>query len=186
LHTSSEPGAVTLRDSILGSDTLLAVNNPRTRLFVLTPGYSRKSVRLLVFRSSSGIWPELHKKAFRLMGLHKHGKNNDPEPASWCWISCAKGARLDIYDPSLNPGRVEDWRRCYFRDRRLSGWMQIVGRKGCTRQLSKMFGIPVVCSRVAGLQTQLPARPVSSHLPVVITVLDYDSQCPVRPRQVSV
>jgi hypothetical protein len=125
------------------------VNNPRTRLFVLTLGYSRKSVRLLVFRSSSGIWPELHKKAFRSMGLHPR----------WCWISCAKGARPDIYDPSLNPGRVEDWRRCYFRDRRLSGWMQIVGRKGCSRQLSKMFSIPVVCSRVAGLQTQLPPVP---------------------------
>jgi len=32
---------------------------------VLTLGYSRKSVRLLVFRSSSQIWAELHEKAFR-------------------------------------------------------------------------------------------------------------------------
>ena len=37
----------------------------RTRLFVLTLGYSRKSVRLIVFRSSSQIWAELHEKAFR-------------------------------------------------------------------------------------------------------------------------
>ena len=37
----------------------------RTRLFVMTLGYSRKSVRLLVFRSSSQIWSELHEKAFR-------------------------------------------------------------------------------------------------------------------------
>jgi transposase len=37
----------------------------RTRLFVLTLGYSRKSVRLLVFRSSSQVWAELHEKAFR-------------------------------------------------------------------------------------------------------------------------
>jgi transposase len=37
----------------------------RTRLFVMTLGYSRKSVRLLVFRSSSQIWAELHEKAFR-------------------------------------------------------------------------------------------------------------------------
>jgi transposase len=36
----------------------------RTRLFVLTLGYSRKSVRLLVFRSSSQPWAELHEKAF--------------------------------------------------------------------------------------------------------------------------
>ena len=40
----------------------------RTRLFVLTLGYSRKAVRLLTFRSSSRIWAELHEKAFRRLG----------------------------------------------------------------------------------------------------------------------
>lgn len=40
----------------------------RTRLFVLTLGYSRKCVRLLVFRSSGRIWAELHEKAFRRLG----------------------------------------------------------------------------------------------------------------------
>ena len=40
----------------------------RTRLFVLTLGCSRKSVRLLVFRSSSQTWAELHEKAFRRLG----------------------------------------------------------------------------------------------------------------------
>jgi transposase len=40
----------------------------RTRLFVLTLGYSRKSVRLLTFRSSARIWAELHEKAFRRLG----------------------------------------------------------------------------------------------------------------------
>src|SRR6266496_4964917 len=40
----------------------------RTRLFVLTLGYSRKSVRLLVFRSSSRTWAELHETAFRRLG----------------------------------------------------------------------------------------------------------------------
>ena len=34
----------------------------RARLFVLTLGYSRKSIRLLVFRSSSQTRAELHKK----------------------------------------------------------------------------------------------------------------------------
>jgi hypothetical protein len=34
----------------------------RTRLFVLTLGYSRKAVRLLTFQSSSRIWAELHEK----------------------------------------------------------------------------------------------------------------------------
>jgi hypothetical protein len=37
----------------------------RMRLFVLTLGYSRKAVRLLVFQSSSRVWAELHEKAFR-------------------------------------------------------------------------------------------------------------------------
>src|SRR5258708_24267085 len=40
----------------------------RTRLFVMTLGYSRKSVRLLAWRSSSRIWAELHEKAFRRFG----------------------------------------------------------------------------------------------------------------------
>jgi transposase len=35
---------------------------------VLTLGYSRKSIRLLVFRSSSQTWAELHEKAFRRLG----------------------------------------------------------------------------------------------------------------------
>jgi hypothetical protein len=40
----------------------------RTRLFVMTLGYSRKSVRLLTWRSSSRIWAELHEKALRRLG----------------------------------------------------------------------------------------------------------------------
>jgi DNA replication protein DnaC len=42
-------------------------NYRRTRLFVPTLGYSRKSVRLLTFRSSTRVWAELHEKAFRKM-----------------------------------------------------------------------------------------------------------------------
>ena len=40
----------------------------RTRLFVLTLGYSRKSVRLLTWRSSTQVWAELHEAAFRRLG----------------------------------------------------------------------------------------------------------------------
>ena len=40
----------------------------RTRLFVLTLGYSRKCVRLLTWRSSAQIWAELHERAFRRLG----------------------------------------------------------------------------------------------------------------------
>ena len=77
-----------VRDSLTGKYR-------RTRLFVLTLGYSRKSVRLLVFRSSSQIWAQLHEKAFRRLG------------------GCTRVVVLDnlregvlapdIYDPTLNP-----------------------------------------------------------------------------------
>src|SRR5215469_4180417 len=40
----------------------------RTRLFVLTLGYSRKSVRLLAWRSSACTWAELHERALRRLG----------------------------------------------------------------------------------------------------------------------
>ena len=40
----------------------------RTRLFVLTLGFSRKCVRLLCFHSSARIWAELHEQAFRRLG----------------------------------------------------------------------------------------------------------------------
>jgi len=40
----------------------------RTRLFVLTLGFSRKCVRLLCFHSSARIWAELHERAFRRLG----------------------------------------------------------------------------------------------------------------------
>ncbi len=67
----------------------------RTRLFVLTLGYSRKSVRLLVFRSSSQVWAELHEKAFRRLG---------GSPRVVVLDNLREGVlAADIYDPTLNP-----------------------------------------------------------------------------------
>jgi transposase len=67
----------------------------RTRLFVLTLGYSRKSVRLLVFRSSAQIWAELHEKAFRRLG---------GVPRTEVLDNLREGVLTpDIYDPALNP-----------------------------------------------------------------------------------
>ena len=40
----------------------------RTRLFVMTLGCSRRSVRLLTWRSSSKIWAQLHEESFRRLG----------------------------------------------------------------------------------------------------------------------
>jgi transposase len=67
----------------------------RTRLFVMTLGYSRKAVRLLTFRSSSRIWAELHEKAFRRLG----------GSTSLVVLDNLKEGVLvpDIYDPTLNP-----------------------------------------------------------------------------------
>jgi transposase len=67
----------------------------RTRLFVLTLGYSRKSVRLLVFRSSSQVWAELHEKAFRRLGGVTRVVVLD---------NLREGVlRPDIYAPTLHP-----------------------------------------------------------------------------------
>jgi transposase len=67
----------------------------RTRLFVLTLGCSRKSVRLLVFRSSSQIWAELHEKSFRRLGGATRVVVLD---------NLREGVLApDIYDPALNP-----------------------------------------------------------------------------------
>jgi hypothetical protein len=67
----------------------------RTRLFVLTLGYSRKAVRLLCFRSSSRIWAELHEKAFRRLGGGTRVVVLD---------NLREGVLVpDIYDPTLNP-----------------------------------------------------------------------------------
>jgi len=40
----------------------------RTRLFVMTLGWSRKAVRLLTFDSGALIWAELHERSFRILG----------------------------------------------------------------------------------------------------------------------
>jgi transposase len=67
----------------------------RTRLFVLTLGYSRKCVRILVFRSSARIWAELHEKAFRRLGGVTRVIVLD---------NLREGVLTpDIYDPTLNP-----------------------------------------------------------------------------------
>jgi transposase len=67
----------------------------RVRLFVLTLGYSRKSVRLLSFRSSSRIWAELHQESFRRLGGSVRVVVLD---------NLLEGVlKPDIYDPKLNP-----------------------------------------------------------------------------------
>jgi transposase len=67
----------------------------RTRLFVMTLGYSRKAVRLLTFRSSSRIWAELHERAFCRLGGSTRIVVLD---------NLREGVLIpDLYDPALNP-----------------------------------------------------------------------------------
>jgi transposase len=67
----------------------------RTRLFVLTLGYSRKSVRLLVWKSSTQTWAELHEQAFRRLGGATRVVVLD---------NLREGVLTpDIYDPTVNP-----------------------------------------------------------------------------------
>jgi transposase len=67
----------------------------RTRLFVMTLGYSRKSVRLLVWRSSAQVWAELHERAFRRLG----------GTVRWVVLDNLREGVItpDVYDPALNP-----------------------------------------------------------------------------------
>lgn len=67
----------------------------RTRLFVFTLGHSRKSVRLLVWRSSSRVWAELHELSFRRLG----------GTVRWVVLdNLGEGVITpDVYDPTLNP-----------------------------------------------------------------------------------
>lgn len=67
----------------------------RMRLFVLTLGYSRKSVRLLTFGSSSRVWAELHETAFRRLG---------GTPRLLVLDNLREGViDPEYYDPQLNP-----------------------------------------------------------------------------------
>jgi len=67
----------------------------RTRLFVFTLGYSRKSVRLIIERSSTRAWAELHERAFRRLGGSVQVVVLD---------NLREGVVTpDTYDPALNP-----------------------------------------------------------------------------------
>ena len=107
LHPSHSPEACAVIETAPGEECQVdygtgpMVRDPvtgkyrRTRLFVMTLGYSRKSVRLLVFRSSSQIWAELHEKAFRRITGATRVVVLD---------NLREGVLSpDIYDPTLNP-----------------------------------------------------------------------------------
>ena len=67
----------------------------RTRLFVLTLGYSRKAVRLLTFESSSQVWAQLHEESFRRLGGSTRTVVLD---------NLREGVLTpDVHDPGLNP-----------------------------------------------------------------------------------
>lgn len=67
----------------------------RTRLFVMTLGCSRKTVRLIVFKSSTQKWAELHEQAFRRLGGATRVVVLD---------NLKEGVLTpDIYDPTINP-----------------------------------------------------------------------------------
>ena len=67
----------------------------RTRLFVFTLGYSRKSIRLLTFQSSTRRWAELHEETFRRLGGAVKVVILD---------NLREGVLTpDLYDPTLNP-----------------------------------------------------------------------------------
>jgi len=67
----------------------------RTRMFVMTLGYSRKSVRLLCWKSSSRAWAQLHEESFRRLGGVARTVVLD---------NLREGVLSpDVYEPALNP-----------------------------------------------------------------------------------
>lgn len=67
----------------------------RVRLFLLTLAHSRKSVRLLTWKSSTRIWAELHEQAFRRLG---------GATSTVVLDNLREGVlQPDVYDPLLNP-----------------------------------------------------------------------------------
>lgn len=67
----------------------------RTRLFLMTLGFSRKSVRLLTWKSSSEVWARLHEEAFRRLG---------GAPRATVLDNLKEGVlKPDVYEPALNP-----------------------------------------------------------------------------------
>ena len=67
----------------------------RTRLFVMTLGYSRKAVRFVVARSSTQVWAECHERAFRRLG----------GATRWVVLDNLREGVIapDVYDPTVNP-----------------------------------------------------------------------------------
>jgi transposase len=107
LRGSTEPQTVGIIQTVAGEEAQVDYGSGpmvrdaqsgkyrRTRLFVLTLGYSRKSVRLLIWRSSSRVWAELHQRAFRRLGGC---------PRLVVLDNLREGVTVaDIYDPTLNP-----------------------------------------------------------------------------------
>ena len=82
----------------------------KTRLFVMTLGYSRKSVRLLAWKSGAEVWARLHEEAFRRLG----------GAARVVVLDYVAGNIIELMCPSTLCGhqlwRVHrDWRRAYSR-----------------------------------------------------------------------
>jgi len=67
----------------------------RSRLFLMTLGCSRKSVRLLCLKSSTKVWAQLHEQAFRRLGGATRTTVLD---------NLKEGVlKPDVYEPELNP-----------------------------------------------------------------------------------
>ena len=79
----------------------------RTRLFVLTLGYSRKSVRLLVWRSTTQIWAELHERAFRRLGGTVRVIVLDYVPRNIVQLMCPRRICGRVLHARLSEGRSQ-------------------------------------------------------------------------------
>lgn len=93
----TEPGQEAQVDYGTGPMVLDAASGKwrRTRLFVMTLGFSRKCVRLLTFQSNTRTWCDLHEQAFQRLG---------GAPRIVVLDNLREGVlKPDVFDPAVNP-----------------------------------------------------------------------------------
>jgi transposase len=133
----------------------------RMRLFVLTLGYCRKSIRLLVFQSSTQTWAELHEMAFRRLGGCTRVVVLD---------NLREGVlKPDIYDPTINPVYADMLRHygviampCRVADPDRKAYVSYCTLSGASSAESWLLGPPARAQRhlvQAALHQSLQLRP---------------------------
>ena len=120
----------------------------RTRLFVLTLGYSRKAVRLLVQRSSAQVWAQLHERAFRRLG----GTGVAPVPWTPILLARRRSPRCRSRDRRTRRHSDSRWSSWFGPDVHRESWLGSSSRRprryetGSRRLIATLASAPTACA----------------------------------------